>query len=35
LNPFYHARRALFRTVKQLAQQLDGRILDVGCGSMP
>lgn len=35
LNPFYHARRALFRTVKQLAPQLDGRILDVGCGSKP
>jgi SAM-dependent methyltransferase len=35
LNPFYHARRALFRTVKQLAPQLDGRILDVGCGRKP
>ena len=35
LNPFYHARRELFRTVQQLAPQLGGRILDVGCGNKP
>ncbi len=35
LNPFYHARRELFRTVKQLAPQLGGKILDVGCGNKP
>ena len=34
-NPFYHARRELYRTVKRLAPQLSGRILDVGCGSNP
>jgi len=35
LNPFYHARRELFRAIKQLAPQMSGTILDVGCGNKP
>lgn len=35
LNPFYLARRALWRAMADLAPSLNGRLLDVGCGTMP
>ena len=35
LNPFYLARRALYRVMEELAPELDGAILDVGCGTKP
>jgi SAM-dependent methyltransferase len=35
LNPFYFARKGLYDSISELAQQLSGRILDVGCGTRP
>jgi len=35
INPFYFARRELFAAVKDLAPQIGGRVLDVGCGTRP
>lgn len=35
LNPFFLARRSLWRAVSGAARQLRGRLLDVGCGSKP
>lgn len=35
LNPFYFARRELFRVINEFSPSLHGRILDVGCGSKP
>lgn len=35
LNPFYFARKELFREVSRLAPALRGRLLDVGCGTKP
>jgi SAM-dependent methyltransferase len=35
LNPFYIARKALFKSVRELAPALKGKLLDVGCGSKP
>lgn len=35
VNPFYHARRGLYREIARAAPQLDGRVLDVGCGYKP
>ena len=32
LNPFYHARRQLRRTIGRTAQHMNGRLMDVGCG---
>ena len=34
-NPFYFIRRALYQKVKLLAPELNGRLLDFGCGSKP
>ncbi len=34
-NPFFFARRGLFRHIRDLAPSLKGRLLDVGCGSKP
>ncbi len=34
-NPFYLARRALWRAVGAAARELHGQLLDVGCGSKP
>jgi len=34
-NPFYFIRRSLYEKIKQLAPELDGRLLDFGCGSKP
>jgi len=35
LNPFYHSRNGLRRAIGQLASQMKGRLLDVGCGRKP
>ncbi|MBC7205060.1 MAG: class I SAM-dependent methyltransferase [Methyloversatilis sp.] len=34
-NPFYLARRTLWRAIEAEAHQLRGELLDVGCGSKP
>ncbi len=35
INPFYFARKGLHKHMKELAQQLDGDLIDVGCGRKP
>ena len=35
INPFFFARRGLFKHVQDLAPQITGKTLDVGCGSKP
>jgi SAM-dependent methyltransferase len=35
LNPFYLARRGLYRVMSDLACRMHGALLDVGCGSKP
>ncbi len=35
INPFYFARKGLFRHIIELSPMIGGRILDVGCGSKP
>ena len=35
LNPFYFARKALREEICNLASNLQGKILDVGCGTKP
>lgn len=35
VNPFYFARKGLYRHIIALAPSVQGRILDVGCGSKP
>ncbi len=35
VNPFYFARKGLYRQIVALAPLLHGRILDVGCGAKP
>jgi SAM-dependent methyltransferase len=34
-NPFYFSRRGLFLAMRELGKELNGRLLDVGCGSKP
>lgn len=34
-NPFYFARKGLFRSIESLSPHVTGRVLDVGCGSKP
>jgi SAM-dependent methyltransferase len=34
-NPFYFARKGLFKHISELAPQISGSTLDVGCGSKP
>ena len=34
-NPFYHARRGLYRAIAGFAGCVQGRVLDVGCGQKP
>lgn len=34
-NPFFHARRGLYRAIAETASRLNGRLLDVGCGRKP
>jgi hypothetical protein len=35
VNPFYFARRGLVEAISQLAPEIRGGVLDVGCGSKP
>jgi len=35
INPFYIARKGLYKNVSEMIQHLNGRILDIGCGSKP
>lgn len=35
VNPFFLARRSLWRGVRDAAPRLSGHLLDVGCGTMP
>jgi SAM-dependent methyltransferase len=35
LNPFYFIRKGLYKSIKKLSLQLNGDILDFGCGSKP
>ena len=35
INPFYFARKGLYRHISNLIANLDGRLLDVGCGTKP
>ena len=35
INPFFFARRGLYKHVKDIAPQITGKTLDVGCGSKP
>lgn len=35
VNPFYFARQGLYAAVRELAPQIRGRVLDVGCGDRP
>ena len=34
-NPFFFIRRGLYKNLRQLAPQLQGKLLDFGCGSKP
>lgn len=35
INPSYFARKGLYNHISDLSKQLNGRILDIGCGSKP
>ena len=35
VNPYYFTRRGLYRSIRALAPELEGRVLDVGCGQKP
>ncbi len=35
VNPFYFARRGLFRSMSEFGRELSGKLLDVGCGTKP
>lgn len=35
INPFFFARRDLFREISRLAPEIGGKVLDVGCGVKP
>jgi SAM-dependent methyltransferase len=35
LNPFYHARKGLYRAIAGFAGAIRGQVLDVGCGQKP
>lgn len=34
-NPFYFARRGLYKAIKDFSPHLNGRLLDIGCGTKP
>ena len=35
INPFYFARKGLYQNVTDLIPSLDGKLLDIGCGTKP
>jgi SAM-dependent methyltransferase len=35
INPFYFARRGLYRNLSELLPMLNGKLLDIGCGTKP
>jgi len=35
INPFWFIRRGLYKSIKTIAKELSGKILDFGCGSKP
>lgn len=35
INPFYFSRKGLYKKIKSLATELEGKLLDFGCGSKP
>jgi SAM-dependent methyltransferase len=35
INPFYIARKALLKNIKELGKNISGKTLDVGCGTKP
>jgi SAM-dependent methyltransferase len=35
VNPFYFARKGLYRHIRALAKEIQGKTLDVGCGQKP
>lgn len=35
INPFYFARKGLYRNVSDLVINLNGKLLDIGCGTKP
>lgn len=34
-NPFYFARLGLYKYISKFVRELDGHVLDVGCGTKP
>jgi len=34
-NPFYFARKELFKEIRSISGEVSGRVLDVGCGQVP
>ena len=35
INPFYFARKGLYKNVSELIPNLNGKLLDIGCGTKP
>jgi len=35
VNPFYFARKGLYQNVSELIEHLNGKLLDIGCGTKP
>lgn len=35
INPFYFARKGLYKHVSELIRNLNGKVLDIGCGQKP
>ncbi|AEE26586.1 class I SAM-dependent methyltransferase [Francisella hispaniensis] len=35
VNPFYFSRKALYKYISEFAKKLNGKVLDIGCGSKP
>ena len=35
INPFYFARKGLYKNISQLIPHLSGKLLDIGCGTKP